>query len=81
MEGAATVVRPELASIVAEIFEYAGPLTPDLGPDQIPRWDSLQHIALVRTLEETFGIALTMDEMMEMRTLADIETVLHRHAR
>ena len=72
-------VRPELETIVIDLFQHSGPLSADMGPDQIPRWDSLQHIALVRSIEEAFDISLTMDEMMEMRTIADIETVLRRH--
>lgn len=72
-------VRPGIADILADVFQYDGPVTAATGPDEIDRWDSLQHIALVRTIEETFGISLTMDEMMEMRTAGDIEAVLKRH--
>lgn len=72
-------VRPELAEIFAEAFQYEGEIHPATGPDEIEHWDSLQHIALVRILEETFGISLSMDEMMEMRSAGDIEAVLARH--
>ncbi len=76
---AVSSVRPALEAIVIDVFQHSGSLSPDMGPNQIPRWDSLQHIALVRSIEEAFDISLTMDEMMEMRTIADIETVLRRH--
>ena len=79
MQGAVSPIRPELEAIVVDVFQHSGALSPGMGPDQIERWDSLQHIALVRALEETFAITLTMDEMMEMRTLADVEPVLLRH--
>lgn len=72
-------VRPEIATIFEEIFQYEGPITPATSPDDIERWDSLQHIALVRMLEQTFGLSLTMDEMIEIRSVADIETVLTRY--
>ncbi len=72
-------VRPEMAEIFAEAFQYEGPITAATGPSEIERWDSLQHIALVRILEETFGISLSMDEMMEMRSAGDVEAVLARH--
>ncbi len=72
-------VRPEIAEIFSEAFQYEGPITAATGPSEIERWDSLQHIALVRILEETFGISLSMDEMMEMRSAGDIEAVLARH--
>lgn len=72
-------IRPELVEIFADIFQFTGRLTPQLSPDDIERWDSLQHIALIRTLEQTFEISLSMDEMMEIRSVGDIETVLQRH--
>lgn len=70
---------PEIAAIFAEVFQHTGPLTRATSPDDIGRWDSLQHIALVRALETTFSIRLSMDEMMEIRSVGDIETVLRRH--
>ncbi|MDQ8698268.1 acyl carrier protein [Hyphomicrobium sp. LHD-15] len=74
-----TVSYPEIISIFADVFQYTGPLTRTTSPEDISRWDSLQHIALVRELEMAFSIRLSMDEMMEIRSVADIETVLQRH--
>lgn len=72
-------IRSELVAIFADIFEYEGPVEADTSPDEVERWDSLSHIALVRTLEQTFDITLGMDEMLEMRSVRDIERVLARH--
>jgi acyl carrier protein len=74
-----TTVRPELVEIFRDIFEYEGPLFQHTSPDEVDRWDSLQHIALVRALEQAFGINLSMDEMMELQDAGAIETVLRRH--
>lgn len=71
--------HPEIVSIFAEVFQHAGPLTRMTSPDDVARWDSLQHIALIRELETRFSIRLSMDEMMEIRSAGDIETVLQRH--
>ncbi|MCC7252038.1 acyl carrier protein [Hyphomicrobium sp.] len=76
---ASTLSYPEIASIFSEVFHYTGPLTQTTSPDDVGRWDSLQHIALIRTLEMTFSVRLSMDEMMEIRSVGDIETVLRRH--
>ena len=73
------ITYPQLALIFEEVFQHTETLTPSTSPDDVSRWDSLQHIALVRCLEETFGIQLSMDEMMEMRSVGDIENVLRRH--
>ncbi len=70
---------PEIAAIFEEVFQHTGDLSPETSPEHVARWDSLQHIALIRTLETTFAIQLSMDEMMEIRSVADIETVLRRH--
>jgi len=69
---------PEIASIFTEVFQHTGPLTRATSPDDIPKWDSLRHIALIRELETAFSIRLSMDEMMEIRSVGDIENVLQR---
>lgn len=70
---------PEIVTIFEDVFEHTHALTSATSPDDVERWDSLQHIALIRTLEMTFAIQLSMDEMMEIRSVGDIENVLRRH--
>ncbi len=70
---------PEIATIFEEVFQYGGPVRPSTSPEEVERWDSLQHIALVQMVEITFGVKLSMDEMMEIRSVGDIENVLRRH--
>jgi acyl carrier protein len=70
---------PQLTPIFEDVFEHREPLTRETSPDHIKRWDSQQHIALVLQIETTFGVSLSMDEMMEMRSVRDIEIILQRH--
>ena len=70
---------PDLVPIFADIFQYTETLTAETSADDVATWDSLQHIALIRTLEMTYSIRLSMDEMMEIRSVGDIENVLRRH--
>jgi acyl carrier protein len=72
-------VRPEISSIFADIFKFNGPLTAQTARDDVPKWDSLQHMNLVSALEENFGISLSMDEMIEIRSVQDITNILDRH--
>ena len=72
-------VRPEIGSIFADIFKFNGPLTAQTSRDDVPKWDSLQHMNLVMALEQNFGIALSMDEMIEIRSVQDITNILDRH--
>ncbi len=79
LEAAGADVRPEIVEIFADLFHYSEPLTPATSADDIERWDSLQHIALVRMIEQTFNLSLTMDEMVEIRSIGEIDRVLERH--
>jgi acyl carrier protein len=72
-------VRPEIGSIFADIFKFSGPLTAQTAREDVPRWDSLQHMNLVTALEQHFDISLSMDEMIEIRSVQDISDILDRH--
>ena len=74
-----TTVRPALVEIFRDIFECEGPLTQNTSPDDVDRWDSLQHIALACAIEQIFCINLSMDEMMELEDAGAIEALLRRH--
>lgn len=59
--------------VVAEIFAEllgldAADVRDDLTPEQVPLWDSLNHLRLVTALEEALEIRLSM---------ADIESMMH----
>lgn len=72
-------VRPELKAIFAQVFKFDGPISPATSRRDVPKWDSLQHLALVAELEQQFGINLSMDEMVEIRSVRDICNILDRH--
>ena len=48
----------------------------DTGPDDIPGWDSVGHLALATTLESTFGVSFDVDELMEMENVREIVRIL-----
>lgn len=75
----ADAVRPEIVAIFMDVFQHEGPLSSQTSPDDVYRWDSLHHIALVRAIEETFGLSLSMDEMVEIRSVGSIEAILARY--
>ena len=72
-------IRPEVVEIFEDIFEFEGDLSLKTSPEDVPKWDSLKHIALVTSLEQSFDISLSMDEMHEIQSVADIHTILERH--
>lgn len=44
--------------------------------DTLSNWDSLTHMDLVASLEEQLLIQLTLDEIMEMKTLGSIRLIV-----
>ena len=46
------------------------------GPGQLEGWDSLGHANLMVALESTYGIAIGLDEMISIETVADIKQIL-----
>ena len=79
MEQVVEMVRPEIRGLFANVFKYEGDVTPATSRKDVPKWDSLQHVALVAAIEEQFGITLSMDEMVEIRSVKDICNILDRH--
>jgi len=79
MDQAAGMVRPEIKGLFANVFKYEGDITATTSRRDVPKWDSLQHVALVAAIEEQFSITLSMDEMVEIRSVKDICSILDRH--
>jgi acyl carrier protein len=51
----------------------------DIGPESVPAWDSLRHLAMVSELEDTFEIEFGMNEISRMRCIGDIKKCLTLH--
>ena len=72
-------MRPEIKEMFADIFQFEEELYLHTSREDVEKWDSLQHVALVAAIESTFAISLSMDEMMEIASVSDIHTILDRH--
>jgi acyl carrier protein len=51
-------------------------LSDDASPDTIATWDSLNHLNLVLALEAEFGVALSPQDVLDLRNVGLIRTVL-----
>ena len=54
----------------------AATITDDLAMKDIDVWDSLKHMELIVSLEETFSIQLNFDEIVAMQNVREIKRVL-----
>jgi len=51
----------------------------DLKYNTIVEWDSISHMALVAAIEDSFGIMLDTDEIIDMSTVAKAKEILKKH--
>jgi acyl carrier protein len=54
-------------------------LPDDVSQQTCRRWSSLQHMTLMVSVEETFGVRLSMNEMAAMKSLPKIVATLEHH--
>jgi len=47
-------------------------LTPSTSAEDVPEWDSMNHIFLVVEIERTFGVKFLTAEMEELRNVDDL---------
>jgi acyl carrier protein len=70
----------EILTWVAEVFETpADRIRPETKRDEIEAWDSLGILTLIARMDEDFQVLLTEDEIQQLRSVADIVEVLHKH--
>ena len=51
-------------------------ITIETKPADIPAWDSMGHVALVSSLERSFGLSFDVDEVMEMEDVRQIVRIV-----
>lgn len=51
-------------------------LSEDASPATVPAWDSLNHLNLVMALEGEFAVSFSADDVLDMRTIGLIRTIL-----
>lgn len=67
----------QLTAIVADVLRVPrAEITDSLDMQDTGTWDSLSHMQLIAALEEEFGIELTADEIVSMRSVGQIKDVL-----
>jgi acyl carrier protein len=73
-------MNEKLTEIVAEIFFLDDDeITPELGPDDVELWDSLNHLRMITAVEETFSIKLSMQEIESIDKMSVLNGLVEQH--
>ena len=70
-------MKEKLITLIAELFKMKPEeITDSLTMKDTEVWDSLKHMELIVSIEQTMNISLTFDEIVFMRSVKDIKQVL-----
>lgn len=68
-----------LSQVLERLFERpAHSLRDDDGPGTLSDWDSHAHLELLSQLEEAYGISFSVDEQLELDTVARLRQALQQ---
>ena len=70
-------MEAKIESLLSELLLIpAESITNDLAMKDVDVWDSLKHMELIVSLEESFSIQLSFDEIVAMQNVREIKRVL-----
>jgi|TARA_Y100000310_G_C20669003_1_gene809212 alcohol dehydrogenase class IV/acyl carrier protein len=73
-------IKSKVYSILAEQFLVSqDDLSDDIGPGDLPKWDSLGQIQLIVELEKNFSFHFLVDEIMSINSVKDIIQVVNKY--
>ncbi len=65
-------IQEKLYSILEELFNTNIEITNDTTANDINSWDSLNHIILIKKIEDEFNMEFDLFDMIELKTVGDI---------
>jgi acyl carrier protein len=70
----------KLAEIAAEIFFLdEGEVRPELTPDDVALWDSLNHLRLITAVETEFDIKFSMNDIQSIDSISKLNELVESH--
>ena len=66
-------------AIAATLKVPPGKITENTRDEDIPAWDSLGHVNLMMTLEQTFDVTLDVEDFASLNSVPAILTYLREH--
>ena len=73
MKGVTIDMEEKIIRLMEEIFQVpAGTVTADTRMEDLEQWDSLAHVMLIGELDNRLGIAIPLDEAVEISSVREI---------
>lgn len=72
-----TEIKTNLKAIFSKVFQaHDIEITESLTADQVNKWDSLSHLTMIAEVESTFGIKFKLKELVGMKNVGDMITLI-----
>lgn len=71
-------ILEKLRAVYSEIFKEEINLSLDTTPNDIGSWDSLNHVVLIKRIEEEFQIEIDLFEVIELKSTGDIVKAIQK---
>ena len=73
-------MKPNLIDLIAGVLNVSSAqLNMESGPKSVPQWDSLAHVTIAAAVEQTYGVVLSMPEILSIRSIGSLHEVLNEH--
>jgi acyl carrier protein len=70
-------MHDKIKTIAAQTFNMQpDEIRLEFTPDDVPDWDSLNHLRLITAVEKEFSIRLTMNQIRTIQSIGDIAEVV-----
>ena len=70
-------MNEQVERVLVDVLQVpSSTITDELAMTDLEIWDSLKHMELIASLEQSFGVELTFDEIVRMRSVGEIKRVL-----
>ena len=65
-------VYSRLADVFRDVFDREVALADETTAADVPGWDSLNHITLIGTVEDEFGVKFPMKDVVGMKNVGEL---------
>jgi acyl carrier protein len=74
-----TAILKKLSPVFIEVFKEDIKLTPNISPNDIGSWDSLNHMILIKKIEEEFQFEFDLFDIIELKNVQDILNTIQKY--
>lgn len=73
-------IETKLKFLLGEVFDVCGEEIGDgTSPENVPLWDSLNHLKMVNAIEKSFNVKFSMKEVRSMENFGKVKEMVENH--